>query len=1286
MATVDSLDIQISAQASKASSSLDNLVSKLNTLSTSLSRINGSGLTGLANGVNKLSTAMQGIKTVGTADFTRLAKNIEKLGNINTSNLNSAASSMSQLTRAFNQLGGVSANAQQVGELASNLSKLGYKSINNAIANLPALTSGLNNLMTTLSKAPSVSNNVIQMTNALANLASQGGKVGATSNTLVNGLNRSTSAMNRAAKSSKSLAAAFGKFYATWFLVIRGVKKLWSSIKSSMNYIEVLNYFDAAFTQVAEKADLSSWQELGYASAEEYANSFAERAKELTSKMTGFEISPTGTLEATGIPSLGLDPSQLMNYQAMFGQMASSMGVTSETAVKLSSALSMIGADLASVKNMDFDKVWTDMASGLAGMSRTLDKYGVNIRNVNLQQKLTELGIDANITALNQNDKALLRTIILLDSTRYAWGDLADTINQPANQLRLITANFQNLARTIGNLFLPIVQKVLPYINALVIALQRLFSWIGNLLGVDLSKISNAQKTNENLESIYDSIEDVADGYDDAKEAAKEYENQLLGFDEITKLQEPKDTDSSDSTDGGLSSGLLDAAFEDALSEYQKVWDEAFANMENRSQEMADKITGYFTKIYDAAEPLRKSIKKLWNEGFKELGDFKSKALKDFYNEFLKPIGKWTLGKGLPMLVDSINELLKKINWNRINNNLKKFWSILEPFTEGIGEGLINFFDKYSKLSATLINSVSFAVEKVLDLVGLVPTSVVKAFGKGLGELLGVFLLFKSLIGVSAIITKIGTAFSGMFAIILAHPIAATTAVIAAFTAEVYNFFAHPIELGISTNVAKKFSDISESVKTAIDNVTSSINNYEESTKNTEAKFNYIETVAGKYIELSQNYVNLTDEQKQLLKSYADILKENVEGVEEYINPITGAYQGTTDKLNELIEDTRRYYLVLGAKEKITEFGVQLAELSINISDATKKLNDAINDTTIDAWGNKTQSYLDWASRAYQANDNMYDSITGVKDSYRVLINALEDANYSYNGLTNEQKKLYDKMYKVDEVFASYMDKIHEAVPNDLYALQQSSEQISDKMTELEKVISSNGETITKTSQTATTEISKVDKKYSLVADSIQNSLSIATRNIRTEMSNVEKGFSKTADNLRGEAKKATNNISEAFQNKGSGIGEKFGTDIGLGIENGFNQTSGNAINAINNAFSKIKFTTSISSTIASGITLGFKPMQYATGGFPEDGLFYANHNELVGRFANGKTAVVNNDQIISGIRQAAYEGMKQALDENRGSTNVTFEVQSDADNIFKVVQKRANDYAIQAGKSAFLI
>ena len=115
-----------------------------------------------------------------------------------------------------------------------------------------------------------------------------------------------------------------------------------NAVQSSMNFIEIYNYFDSAFVQVSSRA-ADEWQEAGYNSAETYAESFRERAEELTTKMTGFEITENGTLKNANIQNFGMDPSQLINYQAMFAQMSSSMGNSSETAVKLSNALTKIG-------------------------------------------------------------------------------------------------------------------------------------------------------------------------------------------------------------------------------------------------------------------------------------------------------------------------------------------------------------------------------------------------------------------------------------------------------------------------------------------------------------------------------------------------------------------------------------------------------------------------------------------------------------------------------------------------------------------------------------------------------------------------------------------------------------------------------------------------------------------------------------------------------------------------------------------------------------------------------
>ena len=586
-AEIDRLEIEVEAQATKANNALDKLVGKLERLAGSLGSINGNSLSGLSTGINDLSKSMQGMKNIGTADFTRLAKNISQIGSVDTSGINKTASAINRISASLGQPEAVINGAAAIGNLAKGIAKLGNKSTLNAIDNMPKLAAAMNDLMVTLSKAPVVSNNLIDMTTALANLASNGSKVGSSAQSVTNSLNGYSASAQRASKSSRGLASVFGRLYANFFWVKRGADKLWQSIETSMDYVETLNYFDAAFGQVAESA-VSQWESAGAESAEAYYKSFSDRAKELTSKMSGFKINENGTLTATGQPSLGIDPEKMMNYQATFGQMASSMGVASETSLKLSQALTEIGADLASVKNLDFDKVWNDMASGLAGMSRTLDKYGVNIRNVNLQQKLNELGIQANITALNQNEKALLRAIILLDSTRYAWGDLAETINQPANQLRLIESNFQNLSRTIGNLFLPAVSQTLPYVNAMVIALQRLATWIGNLLGIDLSKVTSSV-----ADSSFD-FSTIADEADAATESVNKLQKGIRKFDELDVITTPS---SSGSGTGGISSGLLDDAFDKAYSEYQKAWDDAFNNMENRAQEIADKIEEFFAPV-----------------------------------------------------------------------------------------------------------------------------------------------------------------------------------------------------------------------------------------------------------------------------------------------------------------------------------------------------------------------------------------------------------------------------------------------------------------------------------------------------------------------------------------------------------------------------------------------------------------------------------------------------------------------------------------------------------------
>ena len=206
-ATVDSLDIQLQMQSQRAVTSIDTLISRLGTLNASLTKINGSGLTGVANGVNKLSNAMQGMKSVGTADFTRLATNITKIASLDSKSINRAASAIGQISKSLGSLKSVSVSgtSKQVAELANGIAKLGYKSSTKAIENIPKLATAMKDLMTSLSKAPRVSRNLIDMTNALAKLARTGASSGKAATSLSRSLDTYTKSTGKAKSGTKGL-------------------------------------------------------------------------------------------------------------------------------------------------------------------------------------------------------------------------------------------------------------------------------------------------------------------------------------------------------------------------------------------------------------------------------------------------------------------------------------------------------------------------------------------------------------------------------------------------------------------------------------------------------------------------------------------------------------------------------------------------------------------------------------------------------------------------------------------------------------------------------------------------------------------------------------------------------------------------------------------------------------------------------------------------------------------------------------------------------------------------
>lgn len=448
MADLDELRIRINADSGNAQRSIDALIQRLSKLSTALGSMNVSGLDTLSRGVNNLNTAMNGLN--GQANdskaYRQLANNLKKLGNINSAQLGGVGASLTSLTSSLQNLAriDVTDTAMRITELSKSISKLGGANATRAITNIPQIATAVNQMITTFQSAPMVNRNIIDLANSMANLAAQSHNVRTATNTHAMNFNLLGHSARNVRPHINGLASAFGRFYASCFLAIRGVKGLWSAIEKSMDYIELVNYFDAAMEQMVANADLSKWEKLGYDSAQAYAQSFGASIKDMATLMTGYAESATGMLvQVQGAKSLGLNATELLGASTNFAQIASSMGVATENAAKLSKVLTELGADIASVKNQDFTSVWQNLQSGMVGMSRAVDKYGINIRNANLQAELMNIGITTAVNNLGQEEKALIRVITMLNSTEFAYGDLADTIKQPANQVRMLKASLR---------------------------------------------------------------------------------------------------------------------------------------------------------------------------------------------------------------------------------------------------------------------------------------------------------------------------------------------------------------------------------------------------------------------------------------------------------------------------------------------------------------------------------------------------------------------------------------------------------------------------------------------------------------------------------------------------------------------------------------------------------------------------------------------------------------------------------------------------------------------------
>lgn len=637
MADIDNLQIKISADANKATNALNKLASSLTNFQRSLS-IDTSKLTSISNSIQSIANAASSMNTSGIKNISTLTNSINRMGKIDTSGLSKISSALKTFSAdmAGTKVDGVG----DIASIASSISRLGGVASGRAITNIPLLAKNLKQLFTTLSTTPNVSENIIRMTNALAGLASTGAASGRAANSLGRNLNTYTASAKRATKSTFSLAVAFGRFYATYFLVIRGIKSLWKSIEGTTDYIEAFNYYTVAFNKVGKEWG-KDFEQFGYDNAEDYAQSFGNRVNELLGKMSGLKVDVDGGLiSESGMKNLGLNLQEITQYASQLASITNSLGQTGEVTTAISKSMTMLAGDISSLFNVDFSTVATNLQSGLIGQSRALYKYGIDITNATLQTYAYKYGIEKAVSEMSQAEKQQLRLLAILDQSKVSWGDLANTINSPSNMIRQFTNNVKEAGMVLGQLFIPVLQKVLPVINGVVIAIKRLLVSVANLLGIKIDFSSFGQ----GVSGYNENLEDTADALDKVGKSAKKAKSYTLGIDELNII-DPNSGSSGSSSAGGAGIDLTKEIM-DATAEYEKVWQEAFDKMQNTAMEWANKIEKLL-------EPVKKLFKDLFNGDFFEAGQDLSGIVTGIFN--------W------------MSDAIASVDWYQIGQNIGQF-------------------------------------------------------------------------------------------------------------------------------------------------------------------------------------------------------------------------------------------------------------------------------------------------------------------------------------------------------------------------------------------------------------------------------------------------------------------------------------------------------------------------------------------------------------------------------------------------------------------------------------
>lgn len=936
----------------------------------------------------------------------------------------------------------------------------------------------------------------------------------------------------------------------------------------------------------------------------------------------------------SAITQFGLSELTAKKYMGTYGAMAKSFGIVEEAGYQMSAAITGLTGDVASFYNLSTDEAYTKLKSIFTGETESLKDLGVVMTQTALDQYALNNGFGKTTAKMTEQEKVMLRYQFVMSSLADASGDFARTSTSWANQVRVLSLQFESLKATIGQGLINAFTPVIRVINTILAKLQTLAAYFKAFTVALFGDAGGSSDIADSMDSAAGSSGAVADNMNSAANAAKKMKEYTLGIDELNVLNPDEGGGGSGGGAGG--GGSLD--FGDMSGE---LFGEVTVNQE--IEKAVERLRKAIDAIKELAKPTTDALKRLWNEGLSLLGKFTWTALEDFWNYFLVPLGSWALGEGFPRFIDITNDFLKTINWEAINEALKNFWQALEPFAESVGEGLLDFYEDLSDLGAAFINLVvpgglnaladaldsidSEQAKKIGYGLGVLTTGIaglkiagvvaggITALGNairafpGVGIITGLFSGGGLLMGIQGLLQGLGGPGTASFDVIIFGLLDSINSSLEKLLPEWVNDFLGNLWAGIAFGAVA--GSAIPGLGTAAGAIVGAII----------GALNGIKIDGVSILKSIGEKIFNWDTMQALLKIAKDSFDKAFSGEGKWYeigaNIIKGIAAGISgafafllepigDLLDWIVEGICNIFGIHSPAESMKPYGKYILEGIIEGFRATfGEWTDSMNEWFM-------QHISPWFTR--QKWSDLYETIKRelkTKWDSTVIewtsgINGWWNKNVSPWFTTVKWSQLYDS------IKSQLKSKWSAAVGEWAFGIDAWwSQHVAPWFT---------------------------IEKWLALYECIKSSLA-------TTWSNTKDAWKK--------------NLSDWWEQDVKPWFElKTWVDAMKGIPDAFKDAFDNAvktaISILNSFIDKVNemfsfdwdFTNPITGTEYSGsVTLFEIPHipTFETGGFPEDGLFMANHGELVGKFANGRTAVANNEQIIDGIQRGVeYANLEQ--------------------------------------------